>query len=282
MKRILVPVDFSEDSVTAIDLAVEIANLMQASLRIMHVRTGKRYFPEFAKNNPDLLLADLDITYMNFLLKRASENYNVPNKEIDYKIREGNVVREIRNQAFYDDTSMIIVGTHGVSGFEDRWVGSNSYRLVAHAPCPVLTIHKKSIIQEEPKILLLIDHSRITRRIVPMVAGFAKIIGAKILLVGVNENNRWFIPGRLNMFVSQVERYLRKDQKIVYESVMLDKIISTPEKILEYAKENNVTFITLPVKKSINPFESFFNPHANELLNISDLPVLVVPDKNYF
>ena len=281
MKRILVPVDFSEDSVFAIDTAVEIANLMQASLRFMHVRTGQRFFPEFAQNHPELLLADLDSSYMDYLLQRATKNYNVPNREIDFKIREGNIVKEITNQAYYDDTNLIIIGTHGVSGFEDRWVGSNAYRLVSHAPCPVLTIHKHTLITEERKILLPIDHSKISRRIVPLVAGFAKIIGAKILLVGVNENNNWFLPGRLSMFVHQVERFLKKDQQVKFESIILDKNLKTPQQVLEYAKENRVTFLALPVKKSLNPFESFFNPYANELLNIADLPILVIPSKDF-
>jgi len=281
MKRILVPVDFSEDSVLALDIAVEIANLIQANLRLMHVRTGQRYFPEFAKNNPELLLTDFDTTYMNTMLKRAVEKYKVPNREVDYKIREGNIVREITNQAYYDDSNLIVIGTHGVSGFEDRWVGSNAYRLAANAPCPILTVRKEMVIHEDHKIMLPIDHSNLSRRIAPRVAEFAKIIGAKIILVGINENKRWFLPGRLGMFVRQVERFIRKDHQINVESIILEDAVKKPQQILKYAEKNNITFIALPVRKSINPFESFFYPYANELLNISDIPVLVVPAKDY-
>jgi len=281
MKRILVPVDFSEDSVLALDIAVEIANLIQANLRLMHVRTGQRYFPEFAKNNPELLLTDFDTTYMNTMLKRAVEKYKVPNREVDYKIREGNIVREITNQAYYDDSNLIVIGTHGVSGFEDRWVGSNAYRLAANAPCPILTVRKEMVIHEDRKIMLPIDHSNLSRRIAPRVAEFAKIIGAKIILVGINENKRWFLPGRLGMFVRQVERFIRKDHQINVESIILEDAVKKPQQILKYAEKNNITFIALPVRKSINPFESFFYPYANELLNISDIPVLVVPAKDY-
>lgn len=280
MKRVLVPVDFSEDSVIAVDVAVEIANFLHANLRLMHVRTGKKYFPEFAKNNPDLLLTDFDIAYMDSLLKRASEKFKAPNREVDYKIREGSIVREITNQAYYDDTNLIVIGTHGVSGFEDKWVGSNAYRLSANAPCPILTIRKEAVIPEERKIMLPIDHSNLSRRIAPRVAEFAKIMGAKIVLVGINENKRWFLPGRLGLFVRQVERFLKKEHQVPVESIILEDAIKKPQQILEYAEKNNITFIALPVRKSINPFESFLYPYANELLNISDLPVLVVPAKD--
>ena len=280
IKRILVPVDFSENSVNAIDLAVEIANVTQANLRLIHIRTGKRYFPEFARNNPDLLLADFDLTYMNVLLKRALVKFTAPNRELDFKIREGNVVREISNQAHYDDTTLIVIGTHGVSGFEDRWMGSNAFRLVAHAPCPVLTVRQEVPLTKDLKILLPIDHSKISRRIVSRVAGFSYLIGAKILLVGVNENNRWFKPGSLGQLQRQIEKYLTKNNLTNFESISLSGTLS-PSQTLEYAIENEVSFIALPVRKSVNPFDSFFNPFANELLNISSLPILVVPEKNF-
>lgn len=52
MKRIMVAVDFSDISVFAVDVAAHVANSLKTKLRLVHVRTGKQYFPEFAKNNP--------------------------------------------------------------------------------------------------------------------------------------------------------------------------------------------------------------------------------------
>lgn len=278
MKRILVPIDFSEDSVFALDVAVQTANFLQADLRLMHVRTGRKYHPQFAQNNPDLMLADVDSSFMEYLINRAKEKYKVQNGELDFKIREGNVVREISNQAHYDDSSLIVVGTHGVSGFEDRWVGSNAYRLVANAPCPVLTVRSAMKIKKEQKILIIIDSEKVSRRIVPQVAGFAKLLDAKILIAGVNAQSRWLIPGRINSYVHQVERYLKKNSLIDFDTMILDRSKNAKD-LLEYAHQQNVTFIALPVRKTINPFESLFRPYANELLNLSDLPVLVVPER---
>ena len=278
MKRILVPVDFSEDSVFALDVAVQMANFIQAKLRLMHVRTGRKYHPQFAENNPGLLLADLDTSFMEYLLSRAQSKYQVENGSLDFKIREGNVVREISNQAHYDDTNLIIVGTHGVSGFEDRWVGSNAYRLVANAPCPVLTVRSEMKIKKDQKVLIVIDAESVSRRIVPQVAGFAKILKAKMLIVGVNSKSRWLIPGRINSYVHQVEKFLRKNSDLEFETMILEKSKKAKD-LLEYAHQQNVTFIALPVRKTINPFESLFKPYANELLNLSDLPMLVVPER---
>jgi nucleotide-binding universal stress UspA family protein len=278
MKRILVPVDFSEDSVFAVDVGIDVANLLKAKLRLMHVRTGLRYHPQFAQNNPDLVLSDQDTSYMEYLMKRARENYFVDNGQLDFKIREGNVVREITNQAHYDDTSLIIIGTHGVSGFEDRWLGSNAYRLVAHAPCPVLTVRKGMSFSGKQKILLPIDSERVSRRIVPRVAGFARATDADILVAGINKRSRWFIPGRITAYVHQVERFLKKNLFMNYEAAFVDGS-EGPKHVMDFAHEKGVTIIALPVRKSLNPFDSIFHPFANELLHMSDVPVLVVPER---
>ncbi|WP_026474825.1 universal stress protein [Alkaliflexus imshenetskii] len=278
MKRILVPVDFSEDSVFAIDVGVDVANYFKAKLRLMHVRTGKRYHPLFAQDNPQLLLSDHDIDFMEYLMKRAKEKYKVENGELDFKIREGNVVREITNQAHYDGSGLIVVGTHGVSGFEDRWLGSNAYRLVANAPCPVLTVRKEMKFNRAHKILLPIDTEKVSRRIVPHVAAFARLINAEVYVAGVFKRSRWLIPSRITAYVHQVERYMKKSSGVTYHTTQIDGT-EGPQDMLNFAHEKGITLIALPVRRSLNPFESVFHPFANELLNLSDLPILVVPER---
>lgn len=277
MKRILVPVDFSENSVFAVDIAVRIANSLKSKLRLMHVRTGKQYFPDFAKDNPRFIIEDNDEAYMAHLVDRAKARYDVENGVVDYKFRQGNVVKEITNQAHYDDSIIIVCGTHGVSGFEDRWIGSNAYRLVSNAPCPVLAVRKEMDVSGEHKILIPIDWQKVSRMIVPNVTGFAKIINAKLLIVGVTRRSRWSIPGLIAAYVRQVERFLRKSYIDDFESQMIDGT-EGPKDMLDYAKSHGVTIIALPVKRSGNPFENVFYPFANELLNMSDLPVLAIPE----
>lgn len=278
MKRVLVPVDFSEDSVFAIDIGANIANYLNWKLRLMHVRTGKKYHPQFAQNNPHLLLAGYDHDSMELLLNRVKEKYTVENGELDFKIREGNVVREITNQAHYDGSELIVVGTHGVSGFEDRWLGSNAYRLVANAPCPVLAVRKEMDFNKEHKILIPIDTEKISRRIVPKLANFAKHLNAEVHVVGIIKRARWFNPARVVAYVHQVERHLKKAGGIKFFSSHVDSAEGL-QNLLNYAHEHAITIVALPVIKSVNPFESMFHPFANEVLNLSDIPVLVIPER---
>ncbi|MFO8002223.1 MAG: universal stress protein [Marinilabilia sp.] len=276
MKRVLVPVDFSENSVFAIKVGIELANQMKASLRLIHVQTGQKYAPEFLGDNPEVRIFGKAKTWIEHLIDKNSGEYKVFRGEFDYKLREGNVVREITNQARYDDVSLIVVGTHGISGVQDRWLGSNAYRLVSHAPCPVLTVRKEMKWEPPHKILLPLDHNSMTRKIVPAVTGFARLMQAEVDIVALQKKSKWFIPGRSEIYARQAERYIRNNAQLKTQYISFNWG-GHAKKILSLAHELSVTVLAIHLNRSINPFEGFFRPFANELLNDSDIPVLVVP-----
>ena len=278
MKRILVPIDFSENSVFALKVGLELANQLQAALRLIHVQTGQKYAPEFSGDNPEVRLLGQSKEWLNHLLKTYSSDYRVYNGEFDYKIREGNVVREISNQARYDDVTLIVIGTHGISGVEDRWLGSNAYRLVSHAPCPVLTVRKEMKWTYPHKVLLPMDHNRLTRQIVPAVVGFTKLLKAQVSIVALQKKSKWLLPGRSEFYARQAERYIHHNTDLVVETIPFNWA-GQVKNILELASDTSTTVIAIHLNKTINPLKSFFRPFANELLNVADIPVLVVPVK---
>lgn len=188
------------------------------------------------------------------------------------------MVREISNQARYDDVTLVVVGTHGVSGVEDRWLGSNAYRLVSHAPCPVLTVRKGMKWAFPHKILLPMDHNEMTRKILPVVTGFANLLKASVSLVSLQKKSKWLIPGRSDIYTRQAERYIKNNTRLETHIIPF-KWGGNAQNILSLAKEVSATVIAIHLNKTMNPLESFFRPFANELLNVADIPVLVVPVK---
>ncbi len=278
MKKILVPVDFSETSILAITIAIKIANILNSSITLLHVKLDSKYQPDFAKDNIEAVLAKNASQHLSNILEEKRSEYTVANGVFDFRIREGNVVREIRNQAHYNDIDLIVVGTHGMSGFEDRWLGSNAYRLISNAPCPVLAVRQNMKFNREQNILLPIQVEKVSRRIVPQVVEFAKSLNMDIVVCGLTPKRRWKVPGMVSAYVMQVEKYIKKhlDTQVEYS---VKEGVENPIKLMELAHSKNVCIIALAVKKGINPFESIFNPFTNELLNISDLPIFAVPEK---
>lgn len=280
MKRVLIPIDFSTDSVNALVYGIEMANHLKANVRVMHVHTGVNYAPSFAKDQTEWRINGQTAVWMDELKLEYKDLYYVPGGTFDYKIREGNVVNEISNQAKYDDSSLIVVGSHGESGFESRFVGSNAYRLVAHSPCPVIVVGKGMKWNGSiKKIVIPIDYTKASRRKIPIVAGIAKLFGAKVFLVGLKESNLKYILNRIGMLNRQVERFIISNAGLEVESTILSGK-NLVQQLVDYTNEVEADMVSIHIHHSSNPFANIFRPFSNELINTSEKPVLAIPTKD--
>lgn len=278
MKRVLVPIDFSEASLNALEYGLQIANLFKADLRVMHVITGKHYAPSFEVDQPELLIRGRVDEWMEKVLGDVKPRYLVQGGKLDIKIREGNVTKEISNQAKYDDTSLIVVGSHGISGFEDKWVGSNAYRLVSQANCPVLLVRKDMPWKPLKRIVLPIDIYKESRLKIPVVVGFGKLFDSTIHVVGMKSTSFLFINNRLRSAIRQVQEFVEKKAGLVSEYGIIHSG-NLPQKLLEYSDGVNADLIAVQVHHDKNPFTDLIRPFANEVINFSERPVLVVPTR---
>lgn len=277
MKRVLVPIDFSEASLKALEFGVEMANRLNANLRILHVVNGKNYAPFFDQaNNAELLVDGQADTWMKKLMSDFTPRYVVANGQFDFKIREGNVTREICNQAKYDDTSLIVVGSHGISGFEDKWIGSNAYRLVSNSPCPVMLVRKNMVWKEFKSIVMSITIKKETRTKIPVVAGVAKLFGAKVYIAGFKQSSLKYLLVSIRAAIRQAQTYMEEKAGLETESTIISGS-NMPQLLLDYAKSVNGDLIAINVHSDSNPLGEIFRPFANDVINYSELPLLVVP-----
>ncbi|MFT3740322.1 MAG: universal stress protein [Breznakibacter sp.] len=276
MKRVLVPIDFSEASMNALEYGLQIANLFEADLRVMHVVTGKHYAPPFEYDQPELFIRGRVDEWMEKVLKDIRPRYKVTGGKVDIKIREGNVTKEISNQAKYDDSSMIVLGSHGISGFEDKWVGSNAYRLVSNTMCPVLLVRKGMPWKPLKKIVLPIDITKESRMKIPVVVGFGKLFNSTIHVVGMKRTSMLFVYNRIKSAIRQVQDFVEKKAGLESEYGIIEGN-NLPQKLLEYAENVNADLIAVRIHHDTNPFNDLIRPFVNEVINYSERPVLVVP-----
>jgi nucleotide-binding universal stress UspA family protein len=142
--RILCPVDFSEFSGPALERAVRLGDWFEARVEVLYVipsvpfampaGMGPGYFPDplevtasqreqAAQNMADLVEPFLD--------------QGVP---LVTKVLEGEPWRVILDEAKGVPADLLVIGTHGRSGFEKLLLGSVTEKVLRRAPCPVLTV----------------------------------------------------------------------------------------------------------------------------------------------
>ena len=140
MRKILVPVDFSENSTKLLQHAVDMAGKSGANIVVVYVVEGLDKYSGLSI--PHISLAEVEKelvqsakSKMELFLEENLEP-SVPHEGV---VLNGDIVEEINNFAANEGVDMIIMGTHGYKGLEKIVFGSVAERIVKTAPCPVLT-----------------------------------------------------------------------------------------------------------------------------------------------
>jgi len=140
-KQILVPIDFSDGSSRAVAQAVELARALGSSLELFHAYQ----LPVFALPDSSVTVSP---TYVADLTDRAQKELDRHREQlvseglsVTTKLLEGNPADAIVERATAINAQMIVLGTHGRSGFRRFLLGSTAERVVRTATVPVLTVH---------------------------------------------------------------------------------------------------------------------------------------------
>ena len=276
MKRILVPVDFSGDSLKALKFALNLANYLGTDLRMIHVKKSKKFEIPFHFNEFEDQIVHTVQEYFEKLIELHSPAYQVENGVFDFKIRTGSVYREIVNQAKYGDSYLIVMGAYGASGFEEFFIGSNAFKVVSNASCPVITVREELSKSGVGTILMPFDASNETRKKIPYVAELAEACNAKVHVLGVHESSDTAIVGKIEHYMRQAEEYLNeKNIEVVKEIRKGDNNTTTA---LEYAREINADLIAIMTEQAETTFSMFFGSYAEQMVNKSEVPILSVPN----
>ncbi len=276
MKRILVPVDFSGDSIKALKFAINLANNLGTHLRMIHVKKSEKFeIPFHFEELKDEIIHTVQ-EYLEKLTELHSPAYAVENGVFDFKIRKGSVYREIVNQAKYGDSYLIVMGAYGASGFEEFFIGSNAFKVVSHASCPVVTVHQELETQSVKRIVMPIDASNQTRKKIPVVADLAMNCGAEVHVLGVYESADKVVVGKIEHYMRQAEEYLNEVSVNVIKEVRQGE--NNTFTALEYAREIEADIIAIMTEQAETTFNMFFGSYAQQMVNKSEIPILSVPN----
>ena len=148
VKRILVPVDFSDTSRRAFYVALRLARMFGAETFVLHVQEPIRGFDsgeEMEKKAMEISRLEQGVRRrVNELFEEGGLS-EVDRRKVHVDVTAGKPYLEISRYAFHNDVDMIVIGSHGYSGVKHRLFGSQTEKVVRLAPCPVLTIKPEGV-----------------------------------------------------------------------------------------------------------------------------------------
>jgi nucleotide-binding universal stress UspA family protein len=195
IQRILCPVDFSDFSRRALDHAVAIAKSYESTITLLHVcpivpvaayAPGSGVLPSSALTPEDreTLLATM---------KRFAESEAGANVLIEFDIADGSTAEVILATAEAMPAGLLVMGTHGRSGFERLMLGSVTEKVLRRAACPVLTVPRgvADVVPAPPvlfkRIICAIDFSDSSMQALNYAMSLAQEADANLTVVHVIE-----------------------------------------------------------------------------------------------
>jgi nucleotide-binding universal stress UspA family protein len=141
VKKILVPIDFSEHSRNTINAAAELSATYGAPVTLVHVHQPLNLgLPDGFMSYTPIQLSDLLAALARQLEEAKGEAQRAGAAAVDTKLLQGAVAPEIVDYAKKGDYDLIVIGTHGHTGLKHALLGSVAERVVRLAPCPVLSL----------------------------------------------------------------------------------------------------------------------------------------------
>jgi nucleotide-binding universal stress UspA family protein len=270
MKKIIVPLDFSDESLTGLNMALMLADKASANIQMVHV-IGK--ITDTADNElPEMEYKNVKMKFEGILQKYKMKS----NSALSYTITEGKIFKEITGLAEKSEDSMIVLSTHGASGFEELFIGGNAYKITSHSKNPVITVRRGKIPTNIEKIVLPLDFTFQTREKVPYTVELAKMFGSEIHLLTISLSKIKSTGKKLLQYTQQVASYL-ETHKIPYTVEYLHGSNLT-DLTLDYARSIDADLISIMTEQEKSISNLLLGNFAHQFINKAFIPVLSFPN----
>jgi nucleotide-binding universal stress UspA family protein len=295
IRRILCPVDFSDTSRHAIEHAVAIAKWYESRIVALHVLQAPRLFEQ-----PPILFAEFDsggsslppeIESRERDLRAWLEPAYQAGLKTDLLIDKGMVAAAILDRASSEQVDLIVLGTHGLSGFERFMLGSVAEKVLRKASCPVLTVPPASATSARvpyKRLLCPVDFSESSLAALRFAFSLAEEADGRLSILHVLE---W--PSDDELFVDRLDgpqyrQMVEEQARTRLDALVPDDVRTWSEpttqiadgkpyrRILETARTEESDLIVIGVRGR-NPLDlTLFGSTTNHVVRRAPCPVLTL------
>jgi nucleotide-binding universal stress UspA family protein len=277
MQPIIVAVDFSNTSIHALEYSIPLANKLKSDVIMVWVdkiAATEGIYSEASTDN------------RNEAKRRFEELIRQYKKEVskditlDYKLRKGKIYHELDGLARTIGAMLIVAGAHGISGFEEYWIGSNAVKIVTYSTCPVITVrHDFPANKNIDRIVVPIDSSSETLQKLPFIAKLAEAFDSEVHLIATHYSHLKSVQRVAENLADQAAKFLVKHNV----KLVRDKIISNDitKMTIDYSLNKGADLISIMTEQE-TPANILLGPHAQQLVNQSPVPILSIHPVEHF
>ena len=274
--EILVPIDFSEQSLIALGQSYNLAREYKAEILLLYVIEEGGFLNLATAKQVNDMKKDIQ----KKLDKLADDTEKKSKIHVDTMIARGKAYEKIIEVADMTDALMIIMGCSSRKKLQKLFIGSNALRVVREANCPVITIKGKAHREGCKNIVLPLDLTKETRDKVRQAIEIAQLgtYKAAVRVVSVLQSSDEFVVNKLTRQLEQVKVYIQK-QGIECSAEIIKTVKgedSLAQCIIDYAHKVDGDLLIIMTQQEANFTRMFIGSTAQEVVNNSDIPVMSI------
>jgi len=281
MNKILVPIDFSENSKNALRVAAEIACTSGAALEMLHVNVASIYSTPLSEyvavSNFVVEDQQYDEKALTELEKLKLGLLAIPgfsNLDVTMRVEDGFLYSTVNNVATDDDVDLVVMGTKGASGLNEFLVGSNTEKVIRTAPCPVLAIPEHAE-KFDPKVVLMPSTLKDDQgSVFHYLSKWEEMYGFLIKVLYVNNPSGLPTDGSAEARKNRLAKAAGLKKTDV---IMTAGSFSEGNSILSASDQCNADMIVMGTHQRQGLAQVLFGSITADTVNHSHIPVLAVP-----
>jgi nucleotide-binding universal stress UspA family protein len=272
---ILVPIDYSEQSVIALGQAVSLSKVFVSKIHILNVVSEEFSLSKLFDDNDKIEFEKRAKAKLAEFVKEKSKAFGVELHPIQ---AHGKIYEQIVKTADIIDAQFIVMGTSGSVSLKKKFIGSNALRVVRESHKPVITIKGKHHRKGCQNIVLPLDLTKETKEKVAKAVEFSKRFGAIVRVVSVLMTNDEFIVNRLTRQLDQVKKFVMEQGVDCTAEIVRDTKgkQTLAESIIDYANKCKGDLIMVMTQQEEDIIDYFIGSSAQGIINASDIPVLSI------
>lgn len=255
-QSILIPVDFSKQSLVAVKQSYNLAKFTNSRIVLMHVSSKS------------------DTEHKDELEALAEQTRRESGMKVETINLKGDVYELTDKKAEELKASLIIIGLDTQVRFRSFMGSNTASKFIKNAPCPVITIRSLENKPTCKNIVLPFDNTPESREKVPIAVQLAKYYDADIRIVCIFSPSDHKYEDEILPYLQQIKKFIKdKGVNCTNKSIPSNNMV---EAIVEYANKNDCDLIVQMNKKDLSIGELFVGNGSQKLVDLSNIPVLSI------
>ena len=270
MKRILVPTDFSDHAMYALKAAAQIAKEHDAELLLLNLLDLPTHMNDAVSSGVNIPEVMLFLNKTNERLDDLLEEDFLDNVKVSAVAKIEKAFQGIVKYSEEHGVDLIVMGSHGQSGFQDMIIGSNTEKIVRASNIPVLVIKQEMDNFKSKNVVFASDFSNEIKKPFEKLVAFAKILKAHLNLVMINTPNSF----KSNLVAEKRMSDFMQDFDLTDFSLHIYNDTNVEKGVLNFANKMDADIISVCTHGRTTFAHFFVGSISEDLMNRAPKPVL--------